>query len=223
MNVWVVIPAYNEGKALGPLLEKLKEKNLSVLVVDDGSGDGTYELSKRYADVTLRNEDNLGKGRSLNRAISYLLGNVEFEYVITMDADGQHSPNDIDSFLREAENGEAFVVGNRMANPAKMPIVRVFTNIFMSRVISKIVEQHIPDTQCGFRLMRRDVLEQVKIETKKFEIESEILIKVASRGFQVKSVPIESIYFKRRKSKIRPIADTLRFWKFIRRLRREKK
>jgi glycosyltransferase involved in cell wall biosynthesis len=223
MNVWVVVPAYNEGKALGPLLEKLKEKNLSVLVVDDGSTDGTYELSKSYADVTLRNEDNLGKGRSLNRAISYLLGNVDFEYVITMDADGQHSPGDIDSFLHEAETGEAFVIGNRMANPAKMPIIRVFTNIFMSRVISRIVEQHIPDTQCGFRLMRRDVLEQVKIETKKFEIESEILIKVASRGFKVKSVPIESIYFKRGKSKIRPIADTLRFWKFIRRLRREKK
>ncbi|UCG34816.1 MAG: glycosyltransferase family 2 protein, partial [Candidatus Omnitrophota bacterium] len=149
MKVWVVIPAYNEKEALGVILEKLKAKGLSVLVIDDGSSDGTYELAKSLANVTLRNEENRGKGRSLSRAISYLLGNVNFDYVITMDGDGQHSPSDVDTFLKEAEKGEAFVIGNRMANPAGMPLVRVLTNIFMSRTISKIAGQLIPDTQCG--------------------------------------------------------------------------
>jgi len=223
MKVWVVIPAYNEKEALGAILERLKEKKLSVLVVDDGSSDGTYEHAKSLSDITLRNEENLGKGRSLNRAISYLLGNVDFDYVITMDGDGQHSPLDIDTFLKEAEKGEAFVIGNRMANPVGMPLVRVLTNIFMSRTISRIAGQLIPDTQCGYRMMRKDVLEQVKIETKKFEIESEILIKAARQGFIIKCVPIESIYFKGAKSKIRPVADTLRFWKFLRKLKHEGK
>ncbi len=223
MKVWVVIPAYNEKEALGVTLERLKEKGLSVLVIDDGSSDGTYELSKNLADITLRNEENRGKGRSLHRAISYLLGNIEVDYVITMDADGQHSPNDVDVFLKEAEKGESFIVGNRMANPVGMPLVRVLTNLFMSRIVSKIAGQFIPDTQCGYRLMSKDVLERVKIETKKFEIESESLIKAARQGFNIKSVPIECIYFKGARSKIRPVADTLRFWKFLRKLKHEGK
>lgn len=220
MRVWVVIPAYNEKFSLAGIVDELKSKNFSVLVVDDGSIDNTYELVKRKADFVIRNDKNLGKGMSLKKGIAYLLKEVEFDYLVTMDADGQHSPSELGKFLQEAEGGAYFVVGNRMSNPIGMPKLRVITNKFMSWLISRIVGQRIPDTQCGFRLIKKEVLEKVKIETNNFEIESEILIKAARLGFPIKSISIKSIYFKNIHSRINPFIDTVRFIKFILQLER---
>jgi glycosyltransferase involved in cell wall biosynthesis len=215
MKIWIIIPAYNEAKSLDSLLKELKEKDLPIVVIDDGSKDNTFEIAKEKADVVIRNKRNLGKGVSLKEAISYLLKKENFDYIITMDADGQHAPSDLDKFLKEAENGEYFVIGNRMNNPENMPKIRVFTNRLMSFLISQIVGQKIPDTQCGYRLIKREVLEKIKIKTNKFEIDSEILIRAAKEGFLIKSIPIRSIYSKTRKSKISPFMDTIRFIKFI--------
>jgi len=215
MKIWVIIPAYNEGRVFESTLKSLKARGISVLAVDDGSEDETYAVAKRWADVVIHSKKNLGKGVSLKKGITYLLSNEDFDYLITMDADGQHSPDDVDKFLKEAEEGSCFVVGNRMNNPLGMPRIRIITNKLMSWLISKITGQHIPDSQCGFRLIKRQVLEKIAIRTKKFEIESEILIKAASLGFDIKSLPIQSIYFQDPRSKIRPFRDTLRFIKFI--------
>lgn len=215
MNIWVVIPAYNEAARLTVLLEQLKEKNLSVLVIDDGSRDNTSSIVEKNAQVALKNKRNMGKGMALKKAINHLRERDGVDYIITMDADGQHSPADIDSFLEEAARGAYFVVGNRMHNPLGMPKIRVITNKIMSWLISKLVRQEIPDTQCGFRLIKREVLDKIDIQTNKFEIESEILIKAARENFPIKSIPIKSIYFKNQRSKIRPLRDTIRFIKFI--------
>ncbi len=220
MKIWVIIPAYNEGRAFAETLKTLKDKEISVLAIDDGSIDETYAVAKKWADVVIRSKKNLGKGVSLRKGISYLLANEDFDYLITMDADGQHSPDDIDQFLREAKGGNSFVVGNRMNNPSGMPYIRIITNRFMSWLISKITGQDIPDTQCGFRMIKREVLEKIAIKTKKFEIESEILIKAANLGFDIKSMPVRSIYFANPQSKIRPLRDTLRFIKFISRVKK---
>jgi len=219
MNVWVVVPAYNEEKNLKMLLEQLTKKPLSILVVDDGSKDETFKIAKANSTHVLRNDKNLGKGFSLKRGIKFLFENKDFDYIITMDADNQHSPSDIDSFLKEAVNGEAFVIGNRMNKPLNMPQIRVLTNKFMSWLISKIIKRHVPDTQCGFRLIRKDVLKKIYIETHKFEIESEILIKAAKSNFPIKSIPIKSIYLKNQVSKIHPFLDTIRFIRFILKLK----
>ncbi|MCF7908754.1 MAG: glycosyltransferase family 2 protein [Candidatus Omnitrophica bacterium] len=215
MKIWVVIPAYNEVLSLESLLNRLGDKNLSILVIDDGSIDATYKVAKAKADVAIKNEKNLGKGLALNKAISYLFDHQEFDYLIFMDADGQHSPEDIDKFFEEAEKGSSFVIGNRMVEPLGMPYNRVVTNKFMSWLISKIIGQQVPDSQCGFRMIKRQVLEKIAIKTKKFEIESEILIKAAKLGFDIKSMPIKTIYFKNPHSKIRPFRDAIRFITFI--------
>ena len=218
MNVWIIIPAYNERFRLAGILDELKSKNFSILVVDDGSIDNTYEVARKKANFVIRNEKNLGKGRSLKRGIDYLLKETDFDYLVTMDADGQHSPSDLNKFLQKAENGAYFIVGNRMSNPIGMPKLRIITNKFMSWLISRIARQRIPDTQCGFRLIKKEVLEKINIETNNFEIESEILIKAARWGFPIKSIPIRSIYFKSLHSRINPFVDTIRFIKFILRL-----
>jgi hypothetical protein len=140
-----------------------------------------------------------------------------------MDGDGQHSPLDLGKFLKEAEIGTPFAIGNRMHKHTGMPWERVFTNKFMSWLISKIVKQRISDSQCGFRLIKKDVLEKMIIKTKKFEIESEIIIKAARLGVAIKSIPIKSIYCKNLRSKIQPFIDTLRFVRFIFQLKDERK
>ena len=215
MRVWIVIPAYNERFRLAGILDELKSKNFSILVIDDGSIDNTYEVAEKKADFVIRNEKNLGKGISLKKGIDYLLKKTDFDYLVTMDADGQHSPSDLDKFLQKTEDGAYFIVGNRMFNPIGMPKLRIITNRLMSWLISRIVRQRIPDTQCGFRLIKREVLEKIRITTNNFEIESEILIKAARSGFSIKSVPIRSIYFKSLNSRINPFVDTMRFIKFI--------
>jgi hypothetical protein len=132
-----------------------------------------------------------------------------------MDADSQHSPDDLDKFIQEAKQGSLFVIGNRMKNSANMPKARVITNYFMSWLISKIARQRIPDSQCGYRLIKREVIEKLTIRTKKFEIESEILINASKLGYLIKSIPIKTIYHKNTSSKIKPISDAFRFIKFI--------
>lgn len=220
MKIWIVIPAYNEGNTIGGVLDKLRERDLSILVIDDGSRDNTFEAADKRSTKVLRNPCNQGKGLALKRGIMYLLKEDNFDYVIIMDADSQHSPHDLDQFIEEAEKGGRFIIGNRMERPTGMPLIRVWTNKLMSFLISKIVGQKIPDSQCGFRLISRDVLENISIETKKYQVESEILIKSAWQGVSIKSVPIKSIYSKDAKSKINPFLDTLRFIKFILTLKR---
>lgn len=221
-KIWVVIPAYNEEETIGAVLDGLKKKEIPVLVIDDGSSDATAKVVQEKGVHLIRNRKNLGKGLALRKGIDYLFKNEDFDYIVTMDADKQHSPEDLDKFLKAAESDEDFVIGNRMENPEGMPKIRVFTNKLMSWLISKIAKQKIPDSQCGFRLIKRKVLEKLNIETTKFQIESEIIIKAARLGIPIKSIPIRSIYYKNALSKIHPLLDTLRFIKFLLQLYKNK-
>lgn len=215
MKVWILIPAYNEGNKLGRLLNELKQKKMPILVVDDGSTDNTWSCAKEYATTVIHNEINRGKGMSLKIGIEYLLKNIDFDYVITMDADGQHASGDIDMFLGEARKGAYLVIGNRMGNASSMPKIRLLTNKFMSWLISRMVKQRIPDTQCGYRLIKKEVLEGLEIKTNKFEVDSEIIITTAKKKFPITSIPVETIYSSDHHSKINPVIDTFRFIKFI--------
>lgn len=214
MRICVVIPTYNEAKSINSLLEQIKLLGISVLVVDDGSSDNTAKLASDSGAVVLRNAKNEGKGASLLNGFKYVVDH-NFDAAIAMDGDGQHDPADIKNFMRAAESSEsAIFIGNRMLNVKNMPYLRILTNKFMSWLISCIVKQRIPDTQCGYRLIRKEALEKIKLETSKFEIESEMLIKAGRLGFKIESVPINTIY-QDELSRINPFLDTVRFIKFI--------
>ena len=214
MKLCVVIPTYNESRTIAGLISQLKKQDLDVLVIDDGSDDNTAGIAERNGAVILRNTKNEGKGASLIKGFNYALTH-NFDAVITMDGDGQHSPADIPYFIRLAEysDGKVFI-GNRMSKVKNMPRLRFLTNKFMSWLISGIIKQNISDTQCGFRLIKKEVLEKINLKTDKFEIESELLIQAARLGFKIESVPINTIYTGE-KSRINPFTDTLRFVKFI--------
>jgi glycosyltransferase involved in cell wall biosynthesis len=214
MKIGIIIPAYNEKNNISKLVRDLKPKNCDILVIDDGSTDSTAAIAESEGVIIIRHEKRMGKGVSLRDGFNFALKN-SYEAVITMDGDGQHSADDVSKFIDCAREIKAdVVIGNRMGNPHRMPLLRIITNAAMSKLISGLCRQHIPDSQCGFRLISLEVLRNISLDSSNFEIESEILIEASKRGFRIASIPIRSIYHGG-KSKINPFLDTLRFLKFI--------
>lgn len=217
-SVCVLIPAYNEAKTVGAVIAEVLSQGLRVYVVDDGSLDDTAVVAQNAGAVVIRNPQNMGKGASLREGFRRALSD-KFDAVIIMDADGQHEARSIPDFVKEmASSGADIVIGNRMSDPGPMPYVRRQTNRFMSWLISRMCGQKISDTQCGYKMIKRRVLEEVRTDSSNFEIESEFVIKASRLGFKITSVPIKAIYGDE-KSKINPIIDTLRFIAFMIKMR----
>ena len=214
MRIAIIIPVHNEGEKVGCILEGIREKKIDVIVIDDGSSDGSGELAKENGAIVLRNEQKQGKGASLRRGFQRAL-DMRVDGVITMDGDGQHAVGDIDLFLTKIKSDPICVVtGNRMHNSKGMPLLRYTTNRLMSWFISSLCGQSMPDTQCGYRFVHSDILRQLKLTSNEFEIETEVLMQASRLGFKIFSVPIKTIY-RNEKSKINPLRDTIRFFAYI--------
>ncbi|MDD5422683.1 MAG: glycosyltransferase family 2 protein [Candidatus Omnitrophota bacterium] len=210
----VLIPSYNEARSIGGIVRELKEKGLDVFVVDDGSTDNTASIAESQGAIVVKHKVNKGKGASLQEGFKHIL-KKNFDAVMIMDGDGQHKVSDIDGFLSKMEEtGADVIIGNRMMDISSMPLIRIHTNRFMSNLISIICGQKIPDSQCGFRLIKREVLDKIRLTSSNYEIESELIIEAAKKGFKVESVPIMTVY-EDEKSKINPVIDTLRFLFFL--------
>lgn len=217
IEFYVLIPAYNEGQHIRELLNRVNKYCEHIFVVDDGSRDKTLDILKSMGVEYLAHESNQGKGASLSEGCQYL-SKKNIGYVLTMDGDGQHSPDDIPKFIECARKTRAdIVVGNRMGNTNDMPLDRYLTNKFTSWVVSRMAGQDVPDSQCGFRLIGKKVLQSLVIESKNYDAETELLIKAGQCGFKIESIETATIYGSQ-KSKINKIKDTIRFFKLIFRL-----
>lgn len=211
MRICVIIPAYNEEKAIQDLVISVKKYAPDILVINDGSTDKTEELAKAAGAVVLTFKNNAGKGKVVKDGFDYALQN-NYDAVIMMDADGQHSPGDLPGIIDAAAPPKVgIVVGNRMANPKNMPALRFATNFLMSLIISLICRQNIPDSQCGFKLIKSGVLKKTYLLSSNYEIDSELLIKASHSGFKIASAPVKSIY-EGQLSLINPFLDTWRFF-----------
>ena len=214
MKICVIIPAYNESLHIAALVDQIKSMKLDVLVIDDGSQDNTAAIAREHGAVVLRNEANQGKGASLKKGFDYTLKG-DFDAAVALDGDGQHLPEEIAHFINLAQKSSAAIfVGNRMDNSRNMPLDRYLTNKFMSWLISLVAGQRVPDTQCGYRLIKRELLDKFDLHTANYEIESEMLIQAARRGAKIDSVLIKAVY-NGTKSQINPFRDTLRFIRYI--------
>lgn len=222
-KICVVIPAYNEAKHIKDIVNSALKFVTTVVVVDDGSRDSTSDEAKSAGAIVIKHEHNKGKGVALGTGLRYALDSG-FDMAITMDADGQHLPEEIPIFLEAYQRTCAHVIiGNRMNNPAAMPLIRRLTNRFMSKLLSRMMKQKIPDTQCGFRLFLKETIPVVlQVEASRFSAESEVLLRLSHNGFSLVSVPISVIY-RDEKSKIRPIADTIRFFKMLSRMKQQQR
>lgn len=209
----VVIPCLNEAAAIGPLVQQVRQFLPHVLVVDDGSRDATGAQAEAAGARVLRHRQTEGKGGALTTGFRAAV-DAQFAWALAMDGDGQHAPADIPAFLDLAgRERPAMIVGNRMANTGQMPWLRRQVNRWLTHVISQLAGCPLADSQCGFRLLDLSVWARLPIAICHFEIESELLVKFARAGQTIRFVPIEVIY-KDEQSKIHPVRDTLRWWRW---------
>ncbi len=217
----MLVPAYQEVATIGDIVRRIHAVVPDVVVVDDGSTDGTAAAARAAGAHVLCHPVNLGKGAALTSGFHYVR-EQGFECVICLDGDGQHDPDDISRFIAAyVRTGIPVLVGNRMGDAAAMPLVRRWTNRFMSWLLSRSMGQYVPDTQCGFRLYRCDVLPFVETLDPRFAAESEVLLHVADRGIRMGAVPLGVIYGDQ-KSRVSPILDTWRFFVMLLRHRRHR-
>ncbi len=222
MKVYAIIPSYNPGAAA--LLEVVAGTAAqlgrdAVLVIDDGSSDGSGARVAEQGFTVITHSVNQGKGAALRTGFAAALEGGA-DWVVTLDADGQHDPTEIPSFVAAATAGDQqLLVGSRMGNIGDMPFLRVFANRVTSWVVSALAGQRVEDSQSGFRCVAAEVLRAVRLEFQRYDAESEILVRASRAGFKLGSIPIRTIYGEE-ESAINPWVDTLRFVRMVWRLAR---
>ena len=218
-TVAAIIPAYLEEKHIADVARRTLAQLDNVLVVDDGSSDATAEAARAAGAQVIVHEQNRGKGETIKTGFRHWLERG-FAYAVVLDGDGQHLPEEISRFLAAAAtSGAKLLIGTRMNDVASMPLVRRLVNRYMSGKISRVCRQKIPDTQCGFRMIHRDIMPDLLGGTERFDYETEMLIIASRAGCRITSVPITTVYSDE-VSSIHPVRDTLRFFKLMRRYRR---
>jgi glycosyltransferase involved in cell wall biosynthesis len=210
----VVIPALNEERRIQEVVRECRKYVSEVWVIDDGSRDSTKVKAESEGARVIQHESNLGKGMAIRTALETFLKS-KYEFLIFMDADGQHDPSFIPQFLQSARQTNAeIILGNRMLSTEDMPFVRRWTNRLMSELISWAIHQPVPDTQCGYRLLTRRFVAEFRPTTYRFDLESEMLLQASRNEFFIRSLPISTIY-RDGVSRIDPIADTIKFGKLF--------
>ncbi len=208
MDVCAIVPAFNEARTIADVVRALRPLVREVLVVDDGSSDGTGTLAASAGATVARHDVNRGKGHAVRTGLAFVLARP-FTHVLLIDGDGQHRPSDVPALLDAARRtGADLIVGERVFDKTQMPASRYYTNVIGSRALSWFIGSAIRDSQSGFRLIRTAPLRALTLTATGYEVETEMLIKLARRGATMSSVPVTLSYGA--KSKLRPIRDTTR-------------
>jgi glycosyltransferase involved in cell wall biosynthesis len=214
--VWLIIPAYN----VEPWLEELLRRSSSyiplsrTIVVDDGSTDGTAQIAQRSGALLARHIFNQGKGKALKTGFEYVLGKGAL-WCITMDGDLQHPPEVIPKFLEAAATNVCdLIIGSRDFHSKGMPWDRRFSNWSTSKLLSRVTGQRIHDAQSGYRMIRTDLLKKVDLSSRRYDFETEMLLRLSRLHARFQWIQIPTIY-NQSQSSINRLGDTLRFIKVV--------
>ena len=206
----VAIPAFEAAASIASVVARALATGAPVVVVDDGSGDGTGDAARACGVPVLTNAVNLGKGRALKVAFDHLFAH-DFDAVVTIDADGQHPPEEIPKLVAQWRQGADLVLGTRDHLYAAMGRVRRASNGTSSWMISHVAGASLPDCQTGYRLYTRELIAAIGFPEPRFEAESAVIVRAVRRGFRVVGVPIHLDKADgRATSHYRPIVDSLR-------------
>lgn len=227
MQIVVTIPAYNEEKTIGILINKINEVmkssryNYKILVVDDGSKDETAKVSKKAKALVFSHPKNYGLAETFKTEIKKAMS-LKADIIVHIDADGQYLPKEIPKLVAEIKKGYDLVLGSRFKGRIEsMSLTKRFGNKAFSKVISNITRTRISDGQTGFRAFTREVAEKIKI-TSNHTYTQEQVIRAVKNKFRIKEIPI---YFAKRKDKSRlisnPFSYALRAWINILRIYRD--
>jgi glycosyltransferase involved in cell wall biosynthesis len=197
-DIWVIVPAYNEENIIGNVLKELFIRGLKLVIIDDGSTDGTYKIAR---DIV---EDNPGRGYLYHHPINRGLGatlktgleaslDKGADIMVTFDADGQHNPDDIFPVCQPVIKGQAdVVIGVRDFN--EMPGVKKVSNQLMNLITGIFYGAHVKDSQSGLRAFNRKAAIALDIESREYGISSEIIREIRRKELKMEEVPIETIY-----------------------------
>lgn len=194
-HVVVVIPAYNEERFIGSVILRAQKLADEIIVVDDGSGDATAEIAQAAGAIVMHHEQNKGKGVALNTGFQYAR-KLEPEMVITLDADGQHVPEEIVTLSAPILEGKAdMVVGSRyLEKTSRVPLARVWGHRLFNVMTGQASGVFLSDSQSGFRAFSRRALEAISFASDGFSVESEMQFLASEQKLKIVEVPITIHY-----------------------------
>jgi len=210
LRVAAAIPVYDGANTVGEVVDRTRMVVPAVLVIDDGSCDGSGERARDAGARVLFHERNRGKGAALRTAMRDLFARG-FDAVVTVDADGQHLPEQIPLLIEAGERGVDLVLGSRAATFEQMSAVRRRSNRISSGLISRLAGSSLEDVQTGFRLYKRGLFMRLDLREPRFEAESAIVVRAVRHGFRVETVRVDvACADGRSTSHYRPLLDSLR-------------
>lgn len=208
-EIIAIIPAYNEARFIGEVV-KGASRHVPVVVIDDGSSDGTGGAAALAGAKVVAHARNQGKGKALLTGFDYAI-NRGVDAAITLDADGQHDPDEIPLFIEAFRAGKGdIIIGKRQYS--QMPAKSQFGNRVGSFFLRLAMGRPVPDNQSGYRLFSQCAMQEVRPTSSRFEAEVEMLLRADFAGLTVGWVPIKTIY-NEKKSHFRPVEDSLLFFK----------
>ena len=196
MDITIGIPAYNEEKNISEIIKKLQKITNKIIVCDDGSSDSTAKIAKEMGVLVVQHTTNLGYGAAI-RSIFLKAREEKSEFLITLDSDGQHRIEDIQTVLNPLKTGKAdIVIGSRFLNNGgkNVPSYRKVGIKILTKLANTSLEQNITDSQSGFRGYGKDVIENVTPSESGMGVSNEILIKASKQGLKIVEVPIIILY-----------------------------
>lgn len=193
MGTVVVIPAFNESRSIADVVLRASLHVDRVIVVDDGSTDGTAAIA-RDCGAEVVQQENQGVGAAVRCGLRIAVSSPDTEMVVLMDGDGQHDPDDLDNIVKAVQDGCDLAIGRRDFNLQSMPVTRLLANwvFFLARNFGS--GQVIQDGECGYRAFSRRALSMIGIDTKSFGFCEEVAIKARSLGLVIREVPVSTIY-----------------------------
>lgn len=218
-EIVILVPAYNEARFIGDVV-KGALKYGPVVVIDDGSSDETGAVAALAGAKVIAHAVNRGKGKALDTGFRYAVQR-KVAAAITLDADGQHDPDEIPKFIEAFRAGRGdIIIGQR--DFSQMPAKNQFGNRTGTFLLGLAMGRPIPDNQSGYRLLSRAVMEAIRTDATRFEAEVELLLRAQLAGFQITWVPIKTIY-NDKISHFRPLHDSWLFLKMVWRIWRARR
>jgi len=215
-TVAAVVPCYNAGDRVLPVVDALTRHTPCVIVVDDGCSDGCLDDAAKLPVQIVRHDRNRGKGHAILTGFREALKDVDVGAVAVLDADGQHNPDDLPRFVEQMNADNAgLAIGARTFTRGYVPLRSRFGNLVTVGVTALLLGARLPDTQCGFRLHSRRFAQFVvdHVAGGRYETEMEIIVAAVRAGFRVSSVPIATVYEQgNASSHFRKVSDSIRIY-----------
>lgn len=195
-DTWLVVPLYNEAQVVREVIEDARRTFPHVVVVDDGSRDDSAAQAEAAGAVVVRHPINLGQGAALQTGIRYVLERTDARYLITFDADGQHSAADAAAMVAAArEEDLAIVLGSRfLKGPSPVGRLKRLVLATAAVVASRTTGMHLTDAHNGLRLLRRDAAEHLNLRQNRMAHASEIIRQLGATGLPWREFPVHIAY-----------------------------